>query len=42
VTSTQFNLAYKSASDPLTGKFGSNICLDGLGKTRSIKAAENC
>lgn len=38
----QFNLAYKAADDPLTTKFGSNICMDGAGKTYSVKAAENC
>lgn len=40
--STQFNLAYKSAADPMTTKYGSNICVDGMGKTRSIKPNENC
>lgn len=42
VTTQQFNLAYKTATDPMTLKYGSNICIDGLGRTRSVKAGENC
>lgn len=38
----QFNLAYKSADNPLTTKYGSNICMDGLGKTWSVKAGQGC
>lgn len=38
----QFNLAYKSASDPLTTKYGSNICVDAMGRTRSVGAAATC
>jgi type IV fimbrial biogenesis protein FimT len=38
----QFNLAFKSADDPMTTKYGSNICMDGLGKTWSVKAGNNC
>lgn len=38
----QFNLAYHSGSDPLTVKFGSNICVDASGRTRSIVTSENC
>lgn len=38
----QFNLAYKDATDPMTLKFGSNICMDGMGRTRSIAVGTAC
>lgn len=38
----QFNLAHQSSSDPLTVKFGSNICVDASGRTRSVATSANC
>ena len=38
----QFNLVYESAANSLTTKYGSNICIDGMGRVRSVKAGVDC
>ena len=37
-----FNLYYKSATDPLTLQYGQKICVDMLGRTRTVASAQNC
>lgn len=41
-SASQFNLLYKSDSDPMTVKYGLNLCMDGLGRTRSLPADKTC
>ena len=38
----QFDLVYESVSNPLTEKYGFNICLDGLGRARTIPHDKEC
>lgn len=40
--SEQFNLVYGSVSDPMTDRYAFNICLDGLGRTRTIPSDQTC
>ena len=40
--SGQFDLIYDSVSNPLTEKYGFNICLDSLGRTRTIPHDKEC
>ncbi|MCW5320821.1 prepilin-type N-terminal cleavage/methylation domain-containing protein [Verminephrobacter aporrectodeae subsp. tuberculatae] len=38
----QFNMIYKSASEELTKKYAFNICMDGLGRTRTLPPDKTC
>jgi type IV fimbrial biogenesis protein FimT len=38
----QFDLIYEDATNPLTVKYGSSMCVDGMGKMRTKKAGEVC
>jgi type IV fimbrial biogenesis protein FimT len=38
----QFNLIYDSVGHSMTTKYGFNICLDGLGRTRTIPQDKTC
>ena len=38
----EFDLIYESISNPLTEKYGLNICLDSLGRTRTIPHDKTC
>lgn len=38
----EFDLIYESISNPLTKKYGLNICLDSLGRTRTIPHDKTC
>ncbi|OYU43281.1 MAG: pilus assembly protein FimT [Burkholderiales bacterium PBB4] len=39
---TEFDLVYQTVSDPLTAKYSFNICLDQMGRTRTISSASAC
>ncbi len=41
-TTNQFNIIYRTASDPMTTKYSSNICLDSMGRTTNVPSAGNC
>lgn len=38
----EFDLVYKSSGNHLTEKFGLNVCLDNLGRTRNIPSSNTC
>ena len=38
----QFNTIYKTNNDPFTVQYASNICLDAMGSTRTIKSSSSC
>ncbi|MEO8120700.1 MAG: GspH/FimT family pseudopilin [Rhodoferax sp.] len=38
----EFDLVYRAANDPMTLKYGFNICLDSLGRTRTISTSSSC
>lgn len=38
----QFNIVYQDVSNPLNDKFSINICMDGLGRTRTIPSDKTC
>lgn len=40
--SSQINVVYKDSSNAYTQKYGSNICIDAQGRSRSIPSAKNC
>jgi len=41
-TADEFDLIYKAPNHAFTEKFGLNICLDALGRTRSIPSSHSC
>lgn len=38
----RFDLIYDTVGNPMTSKYGFNICLDGLGRTRTIPHDKTC
>lgn len=38
----QFDLIYDTVGNPMTSKYGFNICLDGLGRTRTVPHDKTC
>ncbi len=38
----QFNLIYREESNPLNEKYAFNICMDGLGRTRTLPSMKTC
>lgn len=38
----EFDVIYKASNNPMTEKFGLNICLDNLGRTRNIPSSSSC
>lgn len=38
----QFNIIYQEVNNPLNDKYSINICMDGLGRTRTIPSDKNC
>lgn len=38
----EFDLVYRTTGDPLTLKYGFNICIDALGRTRNIDSSSSC
>jgi len=38
----EFDLVYRAANDPLTNKYGFNICLDSVGRTRTVSSDKAC
>jgi hypothetical protein len=40
--SNQFDVQYRSATDPLTVKYGYSICVDQIGRTRKVTMDSSC
>lgn len=38
----EFDLVYRASNDPLTNKYGFNICLDSVGRTRTVPSDMAC
>ncbi|WP_233250505.1 GspH/FimT family pseudopilin [Acidovorax sp. HMWF018] len=38
----QFDIVYQNVSNPLNDKYSVNICMDGLGRTRTIPYSQTC
>jgi type IV fimbrial biogenesis protein FimT len=38
----EFDLVYRAVNDPMTLKYGFNICLDSMGRTRNVSTNANC
>ena len=41
-SAAQFNIIYRDESDPINSKYGQNICMDGLGRTRTLPSDKTC
>jgi len=40
--SDEFDIVYKASNDPLTNKYAFNICIDKVGRTRTISTFSGC